>query len=109
MVAVDETELRHVRPIPLRGGLAAQVTDGAVVTVTQHPGGRMKMSANQVLPLSLSASLSLSVSLCVSVCLSVFLSVSLSVRPSVRPSLLAPLINATVRTQKMALYSSPPS
>ena len=48
MVAVDETELRHVRPIPLRSGLAAQVTNGAVVTVTQHPGGRMKMSANQI-------------------------------------------------------------
>lgn len=48
MVAVDETELRHIRPIPLRSGLIAQVTDGAVVTVTQHPGGRMKMSANQV-------------------------------------------------------------
>ena len=87
MVAVDETELRHVRPIPLRGGLAAQVTDGAVVTVTQHPGGRMKMSANQVLPLSLSASLSLSVSLCVSVCLSVFLSVSVSLRPPPPPPL----------------------
>ena len=48
MVAVDESELRHIQPIPLRSGLTGQVTEGAVVTVTQHPGGRMKMSANQV-------------------------------------------------------------
>ena len=48
MVAVDEAEIRHVAPIPLRSGLAGQVGEGAVVTVTQHPGGRMKMSANQV-------------------------------------------------------------
>lgn len=48
MVAVDERELRHIQPIPLRSGLIVHVTEGAVVTVTQHPGGRMKMSANQV-------------------------------------------------------------
>ena len=46
LVAVDESELRGRQPVPLRAGLGVGV--GAVVTVTQHPGGRMKMAANQV-------------------------------------------------------------
>ena len=45
LVAVDESELRGRQPVPLRAGLGVGV--GAVVTVTQHPGGRMKMAANQ--------------------------------------------------------------